>query len=76
MQADLAAIQREFDDDIQELLRSSNLTTKAGEERRRKRNKAASFLKSLGGGGPETDVKGGDVDAVPAMAFARGGDDD
>ena len=76
MLADLAAIEREFDEDIRELLQYSNLTTEEGEERRSKRARAASFLKKLGGGGLDVELSGGDAGVVPgaAAAFARGGD--
>jgi hypothetical protein len=42
---DLQAIEKKFDDDIQELLRYSKFTTEEGEERRRKRQKGAFFWK-------------------------------
>jgi len=84
IQADLAAIEKKFDDDIQELLQYSYLTTKVGEERRSKRK----FLwqKLSGGSGPiaeEEDGMGGDgavglpgMETPAAAAFARGGDGD
>ena len=42
---DLQAIEKKFDDDIQELLRYSKFTTDEGEERRRKRKNGAFFWK-------------------------------
>jgi len=42
---DLQAIEKKFDDDIQELLQYSKFTTKEGEERRSKRKKGAFFWK-------------------------------
>lgn len=42
---DLQAIEKKFDDDIQELLRYSKFTTMEGEERRRRRQKGAFFWK-------------------------------
>ncbi|KAL7527292.1 hypothetical protein ACHAXR_004297, partial [Thalassiosira sp. AJA248-18] len=39
IQADLAAIEKKFDDDVRELLRYSNLTTREGEERRGRRKR-------------------------------------
>lgn len=43
--SDLQAIEKKFDDDIQELLQYSKFTTKEGEERRSKRKKGAFFWK-------------------------------
>jgi len=86
IQADLAAIERKFDDDIKELLRYSHLTTEVGEERRSKRQRGALFWKKLSGGSSSstTDEKNSlldddDVEDAPtaetatAVAFAHGG---
>lgn len=86
IQADLAAIKEKFDDDIQELLRYSYLTTREGDERRaKKKGGGAPFWRKLsvgsqaeGEGGAE-GVGGGDASPsveTAAAAFARGGDDD
>ena len=45
IQADLAAIEKKFDEDIRELLRYSNLTTREADERRAKKKKGAFFWK-------------------------------
>lgn len=50
IQADLRSIEEEFDDDIRELLRYSNLATKEGEDRRSKRKRGAFFWKKNGRG--------------------------
>ena len=73
IQADLREIEQQFDDDIQELLRYSNLTTREGEKRRTKRKM---HLRSLFREMQQKDDEGSsplESDTVPAAAFARGG---
>ncbi|KAL9186100.1 hypothetical protein ACHAXT_005338 [Thalassiosira profunda] len=76
IQADLQAIEKKFDDDIQELLRYSNLITREGEERRGKRRGA--FFWKRDSGAASLDADSGRKMApstadTAAAAFARGG---
>ncbi|KAL7538895.1 hypothetical protein ACHAWF_006248 [Thalassiosira exigua] len=65
--ADLRAIERKFDDDVRELLRYSDLTTREGDDRRRRRRKGKRrgtgggptlFWKDRSGAEPSTDARG------------------
>ena len=71
MKADLQAIEKKFDDDIQDLLKYSKLATKEGEERRSKRRRGAFFWKKS-----SDDESTVDLNEDSVVTLERGHGDD